>query len=48
VEKLTILRVPEVPGYGRYEPIPSTVDTVGRTVAAELDHFSRYTLAIPH
>ncbi len=48
VERLSILRVTSVLGYSRYEPLPSVVDTVARTVTAELDHFSRYTMASPH
>ncbi|HEY8468704.1 MAG TPA: hypothetical protein VIL18_03630 [Longimicrobiales bacterium] len=42
---LVIVYVPGLLGYNRVEPLPTTVDTVRKTVTAELDHFSRYALA---
>lgn len=39
---LVILRMHED---GRVEPLPTTVDSKGKTVTAQLDHFSRYCMA---
>lgn len=36
------LKIMRVNADGRHEILPSTVDTVRKTVTAELDHFSRY------
>jgi hypothetical protein len=36
------LKIMRVKADGRHEILPSTVDTVKKTVTAELDHFSRY------
>lgn len=43
-EKLLILHLRED---GVAEPVPSTVDTESRTVVAQLEHFSRYCMAMP-
>ena len=45
--KLTIVHVPGLLGYRNMEPVPSQVDTVHKTVHANLEHFSRYSLAMP-
>jgi hypothetical protein len=45
---LTILRVNSLLGYRQYEVMPSTVDRDRKTVTAELDHFSRYVIAMPN
>lgn len=44
---LKVLRIKSILGYGTYEVMPSTVDTINKNVTAPLDHFSRYTLAYP-
>lgn len=46
--RLTILRVTSLLGYGKYEVMPSRVDRAARTVTTELDHFSRYVIAMPY
>jgi hypothetical protein len=46
--RLTILRVNSLLGYGRYEVMPSRIDRSSRTVTTELDHFSRYVIAMPY
>jgi hypothetical protein len=46
--RLTILRVNSLLGYGKYEVMPSRVNLTGKTVTTELDHFSRYVIAMPY
>ena len=46
--KLRILRIKSLLGYGKYEVLPSRVDQASRTVTADLDHFSRYTMGYPN
>jgi hypothetical protein len=45
--KLKVLRIQSLLGYGTYQVMPSTVDSTTKKVTAQLDHFSRYTLAYP-
>jgi hypothetical protein len=44
--KLIILRAKGPDGLP--QALPSTVDTVNKTVTADLDHFSRYFIAFPY
>lgn len=44
--KLIVLRAKGTNGLP--QPMPSTVDTVNKTVTADLDHFSRYFIAFPN
>lgn len=46
-EDLTVVYLPGLLGYRNIQPVPSQVDTVNKTVTAELRHFSRYALAFP-
>jgi hypothetical protein len=46
--RLTILRVSGLLGYRRYEVIPTVLNREEKTVTAELDHFSRYVIAMPN
>jgi hypothetical protein len=46
--RLTILRVNSLLGYGKYEVMPSRVNLTAKTVTTELDHFSRYVIAMPY
>jgi hypothetical protein len=46
--RLVILRVNSLLGYSKYEVMPSRVNLTGKTVSTELDHFSRYVIAMPH
>jgi hypothetical protein len=48
VDHLAVLRVFSRFGDARYESLPSRVDEDARTVTAELEYFSRYTLASPY
>lgn len=45
--QLQVLHLHGMTGYTTYTVLPSQVNTVSKTVSAELDHFSRYTLAYP-
>jgi hypothetical protein len=44
---LKVLRIKSLIGYGKYEVMPTTVNTAAETANTQLDHFSRYTLAFP-
>ena len=44
---LKVLRVTSLLGYGSYEVMPTTVNQTAKTANTQLDHFSRYTLAMP-
>lgn len=44
-QKLLIVHVPGLVGYGTVEPLESEVDETGNVVRAKLYHFSRYCLA---
>ena len=46
--RLTILRVTSLLGYKRYAVMPTVIDYEAKTVTAELDHFSRYVIAMPN
>lgn len=45
--KIKVLRIHSLLGYDDYEVLPTTVNYTAKTATAKLDHFSRYTLAIP-
>lgn len=45
--RLTVVHAGGLLGYRSLEPVPSTVDTAKKTVTADLEHFSRYLLAMP-
>ena len=45
--QVKVLRINSLLGYGKYEVMPTTVDTSNQKATAALDHFSRYTLAYP-
>lgn len=45
--KLTIVHLKGLLGYRQIEAVPSRVDTAGKTVTADLEHFSRYSIAMP-
>ena len=45
--QLKVLRIKSLLGYGNYEVMPTTVNTTTKTANTQLDHFSRYTLAMP-
>lgn len=45
--KLKVLRIKSLIGYGSYEAMPTTVNFTAKTATAQLDHFSRYTMAVP-
>ena len=46
--RIKVLRVKSLIGYGTYEVMPTTVNTTAKTANTKLDHFSRYTLAVPN
>lgn len=45
--KLTVVHLGGLLGYKNIQPVPSTVDPASKTVTADLEHFSRYSLAMP-
>ena len=45
--ELTVVHVGGLLGYRNIQAVTSQVDTTSQTVTAELEHFSRYSLAIP-
>lgn len=45
--QIKVLRVHGLLGYKSFEVMPSKVNTSTKTVHTELDHFSRYLLAVP-
>ena len=46
--KLKVVRINSILGYKYYEILPTQVDPVAKTVTSDLEHFSRYVVAVPN